>query len=151
MKTCGHPRPHKREGPIFDGRGREATVFKSYPCPNTIMVDVRTRCEHFQIIGADDGLGVFVEEAGVGLEVDDAVGFQETAVALEEKRGGQAGVLAAAELPKKASMNSMRVRRKATLPIFSSVASLAPFHRRAPLMSTPMKFISGCRRARAMV
>ena len=131
MKTCGHPRPHKREGPIFDGRGREATVFKSYPCPNTIMVDVRTRCEHFQTIGADDGLGVFVEEAGVGLEVDDAVGFQETAVALEEKRGGQAGVLAAAEL--------------------RSVASLAPFHRRAPLMSTPMKFISGCRRARAMV
>ena len=62
------------------------------------MVDVRTRCEHFQTIGADDGLGVFVEEAGVGLEVDDAVGFQETAVALEEKRGGQAGVLAAAEL-----------------------------------------------------
>ena len=25
-ETCGHPRPHKREGPIADGRGREATV-----------------------------------------------------------------------------------------------------------------------------
>ena len=25
-ETCGHPRPHKREGPIEDGRGREATV-----------------------------------------------------------------------------------------------------------------------------
>ena len=25
-QTCGHPRPHKREGPIADGRGRGATV-----------------------------------------------------------------------------------------------------------------------------
>ena len=28
-QTCGHPRPHKREGPIADGRGREATVWGS--------------------------------------------------------------------------------------------------------------------------
>ena len=32
MKTCGHPWPHKREGPVRkDGRGREATVFKHIP------------------------------------------------------------------------------------------------------------------------
>jgi small subunit ribosomal protein S1 len=36
------------------------------------------------------------------------------------------------------SMNSIRVRRKATLPRACSVAYFAPFHRRAPLMSTPM-------------
>ena len=30
-ETCGHPRPHKREGPIFDGRGRVATVCGGTP------------------------------------------------------------------------------------------------------------------------
>ena len=30
--TCCHPRPHKREGPVSDGRGREATVGDSIPC-----------------------------------------------------------------------------------------------------------------------
>ena len=30
-ETCGHPRPHKREGPIADGRGREATVSELIP------------------------------------------------------------------------------------------------------------------------
>ena len=30
-ETCGHPRPHKREGPIADRRGREATVSELIP------------------------------------------------------------------------------------------------------------------------
>ena len=48
------------------------------------IVNVDTRSKHFQAIGPDDGLGVFIEEAGIGLEVDDAVGDEEMAVALEE-------------------------------------------------------------------
>ena len=30
-ETCGHPRPHKREGPSSAGRGREATVSEEIP------------------------------------------------------------------------------------------------------------------------
>jgi len=30
-ETCGHPRPHKREGPTAGGRGREATVSEGKP------------------------------------------------------------------------------------------------------------------------
>ncbi|CUP00493.1 Uncharacterised protein [Segatella copri] len=37
----------------------------------------------------------------------------------------------------------MLVRRKATFFCPSSIAFLAPVHIRAPLISTPMKFISG--------
>ena len=53
--------------------------------------------------------------------------------------------------PKKRSIISMLVRRKATLASPSSRACLAPVHIRAPLMSTPMKFISGFLRARPTV
>ena len=62
------------------------------------IVDVNTRSKDFQTIRPDDGLGVFVEEAGIGLEVDDAAGLEETVIALQEKRRGQAGVFAADEV-----------------------------------------------------
>ena len=51
-----------------------------------------------QIIRGDDGAGVLVEEAAVGLEMDEAAGAEELPVALQEERGAQAFVLAAAKL-----------------------------------------------------
>ena len=62
------------------------------------MINVRSKSQHLQVVRPDDGLGVFVEEAGIGLEMDDASGTEEAAVALEEQRRGEAGILAAAEL-----------------------------------------------------
>ena len=72
--------------------------FQLIPSLDPLVVDVRPESEDGQEIGPDDRPGILVEEAGIGLEVDDAVRDQEMAVTLEEKRRRQAGVLAAAEL-----------------------------------------------------
>ena len=50
------------------------------------MVNVRAGGQDRQAVRGDDGAGVFVEEAAVGFEVDEAAGAKEPAVALEEKR-----------------------------------------------------------------
>ena len=52
---------------------------------------------------------------------------------------------------KKLAIHSILVRRKATFRIPSSWAVLAPCHMRAPLMSMPMKFLLGKRRASPIV
>ena len=58
---------------------------------------------------------------------------------------------ATSSLAKKPAMHSMLVRKNATFFMPSSSAVLAPCHMRAPLMSMPMKFFSGKRRASPMV
>ena len=58
-ETCGHPRPHKREGPIAcDGRGREATVSGQIPTP-----------AHFYTIRGLMGMATNTEDEGV-IEAD---------------------------------------------------------------------------------
>src|SRR5690554_2609492 len=50
-------------------------------------------------------------------------------------------------LAKQFSINSICVRKKTTLGRFSSIAVFAPRQKREPLISIPIKFVSGKRRA----
>src|SRR5574344_2223072 len=67
---------------------------------------------------------------------------------------GSANVIHISEIsfsPNSDSMNSIRVLINRALPIDFSVTNLAPFHRRAPLISIPIKFLSGYCMARETV
>ena len=75
-----------------------ATLLGMTPCPDSLSIEVHTGRQDGEVVRPDDRLGVFVQETGVGLEMDDAAGFEEAGVALEEKGRGEAGVFAAAEL-----------------------------------------------------
>ena len=68
------------------------------PQAERISVYICGRNQDRQIVDFADRLGVFVEVAGVRLEVDDAVGCEDLTVTLQEEGRGQAGVFAAAEL-----------------------------------------------------
>ena len=59
--------------------------------------------------------------------------------AREDARNGKNN----SKIEKNLSMNSMCVRKNATLPSPSRTASVAPLHMRAPFISTPIKFTSG--------
>ena len=111
-------------------------------------VKVCGRSKYAESVLFGDSLGIFMQEAAVRLQVDNASSLEELAIALQEYRARQPAVLAL-ELGVResqpylgyftdASMNSILVLRKATFGRLLRVANLAPFHSRAPLMSTPM-------------
>lgn len=56
-QTCGHPRPHKREGPVRqDGRGREATVCEPIPSPAIRicgLMGMATNTEDMSVVEGD--------------------------------------------------------------------------------------------------
>ena len=60
-----------------------------------VAIQVLRAGKDLEVVGGADGAGVFVQEARVGLEVNDAAGFEEGAVALQEKRRAEARILAA--------------------------------------------------------
>ena len=63
-----------------------------------LFVHIRALEMDRQVVYLAHGLGVLVEVAGIGFQVNDSVRFEELAVTLQEERRRQAGILGTSEL-----------------------------------------------------
>ena len=69
--------------PMASGRGRRSRRFGDmYP----LSVNICTRSKYMKTIYFADCTGIFIQVAGIRLEVDYSAGAEETAVAVKEKR-----------------------------------------------------------------
>ena len=129
----GYLVPLRQEHPLVE-RLHLVQSFVCFDKTRHSTVQVRGGSEDGEIVLGGDGHRIFMKEAAVSLEMDDSTRLQELTVPLQEQWTGQT----TSPGPKKASMNSILVLRKATLGSPSSVAVLAPLQSLAPFMSTPM-------------